>query len=257
MNIIVCVKSCIDLEASTLVPKGDRLDEEKLRYIIGEWDQLAVQEAVRLKEEYGGKVSVVTVGAKNKRDAITWALALGADEAFHIVYEPDFPSDPFVVAGILSRVISGMKFDLVLTGQQSADENYMQTGIILAELLGVPHVSSVIKIDKIEGEKMIVHREVEGGLIEVFETTIPALLTVQTGITKPKYVTFMALRLAQKKPVKTINVADLGINIADLKRIDVKRIYEPIYERKAKIIEGDIDKVTDELLKILAELKII
>ena len=175
MEIIVCIKRVPETaEADLVIDKTERdIEKEGLVFDINEWDNYAVEEAILLKEKYGGTVTVISVGPEEVNETLRRALAMGVDQAIRLT-DPGFEgSDGYAIARILSQAIKPLSYDLILTGVQTEDDGYGQVGPTLAEMLEIPHAAVVNRIDGIEGGRAKVHRELEGGLEEVLDLEIP------------------------------------------------------------------------------------
>lgn len=254
MNIIVCLKRVpftqeVDLEIDGT---GKDVQKDTLAYVINDWDNYAVEESVLLKEKFGGTVTVMTVGYEEDEEILRKALAMGADKALRIDPGETEP-DGFVIAKILSALIKGMDYDLILTGVQADDDNCGMVGIVLAEHLGLPHAAVVTGIEPSETEAEI-RVELEGGLEEVSQINLPALLSIQTGINEPRYVSIMGIKKARKKELNIVKVEDLNLTEDDLARqIIVEEVFLPPEGEGAEMIEGDPSAIAEEILRILKE----
>lgn len=254
MDIIVCIKRVpliqeVDLEIDD---SGQGIREESLAYVVNDWDNYAIEEAVALKEELGGTVTAVTVGPEADEEVLRRALAMGADQALRI--DPgDRDLDGFVISRILTQAIAAMTYDLVLTGVQADDDNDGMVGIMLAEGLGIAHGAVITAIAVEDGEATI-HAELEGGMDEVSRIQLPALLTIQTGINEPRYVSIMGIRKARKKELNVIDLKRLALSEDDLTpRIVVEQVFFPPETEGAEMIEGDAGAVAETLLNLLKE----
>jgi len=254
MDIIVCVKRVpltqeVDLEIDET---GKNVRGDALAYVINDWDNYAIEEAVSLKEQTGGTVVAVTVGHEADEEVLRRALAMGADKAIRI--DPGtLEMDGFVISKMLSKVVEGMNYDLIFTGVQADDDNAGAVGSMLAEMLRIAHASVVRDIAA--GEDGITTRsELEGGVDEVSQIRLPALLSIQTGINEPRYVSIMGIRKARKKELKVVDAESLGLSEDDLTpRTQVEAIFLPPETTGAQMIEGDAGAVAESLLNILKE----
>lgn len=244
MDILVCIKRVPDLAEAELAiaPGGRNVDDADLSYGINEWDNFAVEEAVRLKEAHGGTVTALTVGDEEAEEVLRRALAMGADEALHLVDDAFAGGDPWAVAQVLRAAIAGRPFDLILCGAISADGTSGQTGGMLAALLGVPQVALATGLE-VEGGKAQVRHEVEGGLERVVELDLPAVVTVQTGINEPRYVSIRGIRKVASVEIPTRSAADLGLDAAAVgaagSRVTLEELFLPPAGEGAEILEGD------------------
>jgi len=256
MEIVVCVKHVPETaEVELKIDKTGRdIERSGLVFDINEWDDYAVEEAIRIKEKLGGNVTVVTVGSEDADSTLRKCLAKGADKAIRITDRRINTSDPYVVAKVLSKTIKEMPFNLILTGAQSSDDGYGFIGPALAELLDIPHVTLAKKIE-FKDRSVIVNRELEGGLEEVVEVELPALITIQTGINEPRYVSIMGIRKAMKKEIKILSIDDLGLSESDVgiegSWIQISEMYIPSIERRAEFIKGTPEEAASKIIEII------
>ena len=254
MNIIVCVKRVPSTQEVDLVIDESKKDVEKdnLVYVINEWDNYAIEEAILLKEKLGGTVTAITIGVEDDEEVLRRCLAMGADKAIRI--DPgDRDVDSFVISRILAAVIKGLEYDLVLTGVQADDDNNSMVGIMLAEHLGLAHAAVVNSLEP-EGDTATIRTELEGGITEVSKIRLPALLSIQTGINEPRYVSIMGLRKARQKELNVLSVDELGLTEDDLSRwTTIEEVFLPPETEGAEIIAGDPSTVAEEILRIVKE----
>ena len=211
MKIIVLMKQVANKDAILRINKDATwIEEGDLSYEVNESDGYALEEALRLKEKHGGEVVVCSMGPQRVKSVIKDALARGADRAIHIVGDGLGHIGPYAAAKILAAAIGDEGADLILTGLQSDDYGYAQTGVILAELVGLPHATIVIEVDA-AGEQLRVKRELESGWYQWYAMPKPALLTIQSGISQIRYATLKGIMAAKKKEIKEITpAADAG-----------------------------------------------
>lgn len=254
MNIIVCVKRVPMTQEVDLEIDGHQKDVKKdaLAYVVNDWDNYAIEEAILLKEKFGGTVTAVTIGSEDDEEVLRRALAMGADKAVRI--DPgDFVLDGFIISRILAATMKDMEFDLILTGVQADDDNFGMVGIMAAEYLGVAHAAVVTAVEP-EGSEATIKVELEGGMDGVSKIRLPALLSIQTGINEPRYVSIMGIRKAGKKELNVIRLEDLNLSEDDLiQRTVVEEVFLPPETEGAEIIEGDPSTVADEIIRILTE----
>lgn len=254
MNIFVCVKRVPDTSEAVVKvdDSGKDVDSSKFSFDINEADNYAVEEAMLLKEAKGGNVQVVCAATQDADVMIRMALAKGGDSAIRIDDPRINVVDPLQVAKVLAAAIKGKEFDLVLTGCMANDDGNMAVGVALAEELGVPHAAMVKKVEAGD-DKVKVYRELEGGLSEVVEMNMPAVVTIQTGINEPRYAPIRGIRQAQKKELAVVTLDDLGVAPEDVSEdaslIALENLYIPEVESKAEMIEGE----PEEKAVILAE----
>ena len=254
MEIVVCVKRVpmtqeVDLE---LDANKQDVDRRGLVYVVNDWDNYAVEEAVLLREKFGGSITAVTAGSEDDEEVLRRALAMGADKAIRI--DPDgIELDGFVISKLLAAVIKDLPHDLILTGVQADDDNFAMVGVMLAENLGLSHSAVVTRVEP-QGNEAIIRVELEGGMDEVARIHLPAVLTIQTGINEPRYVSIMGIRKANKKPLEILRARDLKLSDDDLtRRMVVEEVFLPPEAEGAEMIEGDAAAVADEILRILKE----
>ena len=235
MKIIVLMKQVANKDAILRINReGTWIEEGDLSFEVNESDGYALEEALRLKEKKGGEVVVVSLGPQRAKSVIKDALARGADRAIHIVSDALVHAGPFAAAKVLAEAIKDEQADLVLTGLQSDDHGYGQTGVILAELLGLPHATIVIEVDA-SGEEFRVKRELESGWYQWYTMPQPALLTIQSGISQIRYATLKGIMAAKKKEIKEVQPAAEG---GEFQRIT--KIYFPLKTKQTQFL-GDGD----------------
>lgn len=258
MKSFVCIKYVPDTsEAEVKVnPDGKTVDDSRFSYDINDADNYAVEESVLIKEDKGGEVDVLSIGPKQSEVMIRMALAKGCDRATRIEDERIAGHDPLIIARVLAGALKDQEFDLVFTGCMAADDGHMSTGVALAEELGVNHASMVKGVEVLDG-KVKAHRELEGGLMEVVELELPAVLTIQTGINEPRYAPIRGIRQAQKKELNVKSLDDLGLDPAevsfDASGIILENLYIPEVESAAEFIEGEPDEKAEKLASILVK----
>jgi electron transfer flavoprotein beta subunit len=250
MDIVVCCKRVPETAEADLVIDSDGrgLSAKGLVYDINEWDNYAVEEAVRLKENLGGTVTVVTIGGPDDEDVLRRGLAMGADAAWRLEVDDADQADGMALAKCLAAAVGDFQADLILCGVQAADNGYAQVGPALAALLGRPHATMVVGLE-IEGDHIKVRRELDGGWEEAVEIDLPAVLTIQSGINQPRYVSVLGIRKVRKIP---IDVKPAESAAAD-SQLTVERLTEPDRGAGAEMIEGSLDECAQQLLSILAE----
>ncbi len=234
------------------------IKEKDVSFHINEPDTYALEEALRLKEEHGGEVIVCSLGPERVQQAIKEALAKGADRAVHFDDAQFTHLDASSTATILSRTLEPERPDLILTGLQSDDLGYAQTGVILAEQLGYPHATIVIEI-QIDGKNLRVKRELEAGWFQWVSMSLPALLTIQSGINKPRYASLRGIMQAKSKPISRVTAEDLGLVAKDLvPKQKIVRLY--LQERKSttEFLQGNPQQIASQLAsKLRNEVRIL
>ena len=252
MKIVVCLKQVPDMESNFKIIDDSKIDESQIAFKINDFDNYAVEAALQLKEKNGGEVIIVSAGPDRAAKDIRQAFAMGADWGIHVNDPAVVAGDNFVVAQTLQKAIESIgDVDLVLTGVQAEDDQSAVTGVMLADLMGLPHCTNVVKLE-VDGSNMTVNRELEGGLNEVIGMSAPAVLSIQSGINEPRYPTLPGIMKAKKKRLDAKSAGDLGAS-TDSKTEFVKMFF-PQSESMAEIIEGDpataaktlVDKLKNE-----------
>lgn len=254
MNIAVCVKRIPKTaEADLVIEKtGTDIRRDDLVFALNDWDSYAVREAALLKEKHGGTVTVLTVGPEGSKEVLTRCLAMGADRALRI--EAPESADAGLISRILYQVLKEESFDLILTGVQAEDDGWGQVGVCLAQRLGLPHAAIVNRIE-IAGGRAVVKRELEGGLEEVVELKLPAVLTIQTGINEPKYVSLAAILEAEDKEMKETTLEEIGIDGQGPLDVSTDRLFLPPAGKMAEILKGNPEEVVLQLSDIIKKKK--
>jgi len=254
MNIVVCVKNVPFTQEVDLVPDASKLDirKDSLPYVMNEWDNYAIEEAIQLREKTGGHVTAVTLGKETDEEVLRRCLAMGADEAIRV--EPGILNpDAAVTAAMLAAVVKTVPHELVLTGVQSDDFNHGVVGPMMAERLGLPHASVVNGLNPIDGGVEITI-ELEGGQDESSRVSLPALLSIQTGINEPRYVSIMGIRRAAKKEIKVVQAEDLGLSADDIQpALIIEEIFLPPETEGAEMLQGDAASVAEQIVRIIRE----
>ena len=260
MKVLTCLKEVPDRDTRyELDTAGTGIKETYLTFEINECDEYALEESLKLREKYGGEVVTLTLSRQGNEKSIRKGLAMGADRAILIKDEKGRISHPHATARILYEVLRQEEYDLILAGTQSDDLSYGQTGVILAELLGLPHTTIVMEIDvDLENQKVKALREMESGWFQWVEMPMPALLTIQAGISQVRYATLKGILQARKKEIKSINLDELKIDLEAIPQMEVVRLYFPESEKKAEILQGETDAVVSRLVeKLQKEAKVL
>jgi electron transfer flavoprotein beta subunit len=255
MKIIVCVKQVPDTEARIRVAEsGAGISEADLNWIVSPYDEFAIEEALRIKEKQGaGEVVLVSLGPDRVQSALRSGLAMGADSAVHLKDAAFDATDTLGTARALSAGIKKLApFDLVLTGQQGVGGDNSQVAGLLAELLDLPQVTVAVKIELEEG-RATVEREIEGGH-EVWETSLPAVISAQKGLNEPRYAPLKGIMAAKKKTIQVMDAAGLGLDAAALApKARIAALELPPPRPSIRMIDGDPDTQVKELLRLLHE----
>jgi electron transfer flavoprotein beta subunit len=248
MKIAVCIKQVPTREWQPRL-RDDRtwIREQDVGYEMNEPDAYALEEALRLREKHAGEVVVCSAGPARVQQVIREALARGADRALHVEDDALAAADAFVTADALAAAMTDERFDLVLTGLQSDDQGQAQTGVVLAERLGIPH-STIIMDVQIDGRRLRVKRELEGGWFQWIEMPLPALLTIQSGINQLRYATLKGIMAAKKKEIRKVPVP------AGLQPVqEIVALSMPTKTKQTSMISGSPGDAAKELARRLRE----
>ena len=247
MNIIVCIKQ-VPAKDAPLSIAGNWIRESDIGFEMNEPDSYALEEALRLKEKHGGEVVALSMGPERVKQTIKEALAKGADRGIHITDDNFAQLDPLGSAKSLAAAIKQQKHDLVLTGLQSDDHGFGQTGVLLASVLDVPHATLIMAIE-VDGQNMKLKRELEAGWFQHIECPLPAVLTIQSGINKVRYATLKGIMAAKKKEITTIARESLGVSVEPTQRLE--KIYVPTKTKKTEFLTGTPKEVASKLVEKL------
>jgi len=250
MKILVCIKHVPQKDATLKLNDSATWIREDISYEVNEPDAYALEEALRQKEKHGGEVVAITCGPARAQAALREALAKGADRAIHLEDDSFATMDGINTARAIAAAIAGEQFDLIFTGLQSDDYGFAQTGVLLAELLGVPHATIIIGIEKTDtGVKL--KRELESGFYQYLDMPLPAVLTIQSGINKLRYATLIGIKQAKNKPLTKVTLADVQSKLgSNLQKIE--KLYVPVKQKSTQMIDGtpaDIARVLVEKLR--------
>jgi electron transfer flavoprotein beta subunit len=249
MKIIVGLKQVAARDSLLRTNTSGRwIEEGDLNFEINEPDAYALEAALQLKEKHGGEVAVLTVGPARAAQSIREALAKGADRAIHIEEEDLGRWDTLGLAGLMARALEPERPDLILTGLQSDDLGYGQTGVVLAEVLGLPHATIIMQVEKLDGS-IRVKRELEEGWFQHIEIPLPALLTIQSGITKLRYATLMGIKKAKTKEIRRTTAVELGA--APAPAIEIARVYAPQKTKQTELLGGTAQEAAAKLVERL------
>ena len=197
MDIVVCLKQTFDTEAKIVIDGSGKIDPTGVNLVINPYDEFAVEEALKLREKFGGQVTLVSMGGERVQESLRTALAMGCDNAV-LVNDPSLDSpDEWVAAKVLAKAVSQIPFDIILTGRIAVDDGSAQVAVRLADELNIPSVGSILKLE-VEDKTATVTREIDGGT-EIIEVSLPAVLTAQKGLNIPRYPSMMGIMKAKKR----------------------------------------------------------
>ncbi|MCH8030049.1 MAG: electron transfer flavoprotein subunit beta/FixA family protein [Candidatus Dadabacteria bacterium] len=265
MKTYVIVRQTPDTEAKIKVNgDGRSINSESIKWIVNPYDEFAIEEAIRIKENHGGEVILITMGPARNLAALRTGLAMGADSAIHIKDESFASADPYAIAKVIAQEIKNPgDYDLILTGKKMIDEETGQVGIHVAEDLGIPQGAVVTKLDISDDRKSVrVQKEIEGGQV-IVDLPLPALLTCERGLNEPRYASLPGIMKAKKKPVKVIETGDIDFSSIGLSaeqlgeggsRYAVTKLEVPEIKRRLHMIEGmEVSDAVKELVTALRE----
>ena len=257
MKILVCMKQVPQKDAPLKLNESGTWIREDVSYEVNEPDAYALEEALRQKEKSGGgEVVVITAGPGRAQTVLREALAKGADRAIHLEDDRFVGLDAFNIAKAIAAAIKDEQFDMIFTGLQSDDYGYAQTGVLLAELLGWPHATIIMQIEKNDGG-IRVKRELEGGYFQFVQMPLPAVLTIQSGINKLRYATLIGIKQAKNKPLRKVTWDEVsGAMGENLQKIE--KLYIPQKTKKTEYLEGAPAEIAKKLVeKLRNEVRVI
>ncbi len=253
MKIAVCVKYVPDTAIRVKVaPDGKSVDLTDVTYIVNPYDEFAVEEALQIREKQEGEVIVISAGAERASAGLKTCLAMGADRAILIQDEALESADSFTLGAVLSRVCRELGPDVVLFGKQAIGVDNGQVAAVVGELLDLPQVSVVTKLE-LKDSGFRAEREIEGGR-EIVEGSLPAVFTAQKGLNTPRYASLKGIMAAKKKPIDVRTVASLELSPDDLvSRISISQVALPPPRPPGRILTGDVSETVPQLVKLLHE----
>ncbi len=256
MEILVCVKRVPDTAENEIEVKSDGTDIDRgdLVYSVNEWDNYAVEEAIQIRDNVGGSVTVISVGDEESEEVLRREMAMGADNGILLSDDAFEGSDGKGTAAILKAEIEKGKYDLILTGAM-ADDGAGQVGGMVAAMLDMPYASLVNTLEVIDDTKIKAGREIEGGNIEMNEIDLPCVLSIQTGINEPRYVGIRGIRKVASVEIPVHGAADIGVSPdvvgeagSKVKRVDY---FVPDLGEGAEMLEGSTDEIIEKLIELL------
>lgn len=257
MNSIVCLKEVPDTETRIEV-QGGQVVEEGIQYVVNPYDEFALEEALKWQEAHGGKVTLVSLGPERARESILKGLAMGADEVYHLADEAFQGGDAYATAKALAAAIQKVgEYDAIFCGKQAVDVDNHAVGVMLAELLDLPHVAVVSRLGiDAEAKTARAERDIEGGR-EVVETPLPAVFTAQKGLNEPRYPSFRGIRQARQKPFTLWSVTDVGLEASEVgaagAKVDVIEVLSPPERPPGRIVEGEPADAAKEVVRLLRD----
>lgn len=250
MNIYVLLKKTFDTEEKIAVSNG-RIEDDGAEFIINPYDEYAVEEAIKQRDEHGGEVTVITIGDEDSEKQLRTALAMGADKAVLINTEDDLEDgDQFTTTKILEAFFQDKEVDLILAGNVAIDEASGQVGPRLAERLGINYVTTITNLE-IDGTTAKIDKDVEGD-VEKIETSLPLLVTCQQGLNEPRYPSLPGIMKAKKKPLEELEIDDLDLDEDELEpKTRTIDIFLPPQKEAGRVLEGEVSDQVQELVSLL------
>jgi len=249
LKILVCMKQVPQKDAPLKLNESGAWIREDVSYEVNEPDAYALEEALRQREKHKGEVVVITSGPARAQQVLREALAKGADRAIHLEDDKFVGLDAFNTAKVFAAAIKDEQFDLIFTGLQSDDYGYAQTGVILAELLGLPHATIIMQIEKPDSG-IRVKRELEAGYFQFIEMPLPAVLSIQSGINKLRYATLIGIKQAKNKPLRKVALAEVQSALGE-NQLKIEKLYIPQKSKKTEMLEGPPAEVAKKLVEKL------
>ncbi|KGP73844.1 electron transfer flavoprotein subunit beta/FixA family protein [Pontibacillus yanchengensis] len=252
MNIYVLMKRTFDTEEKIVI-EDSRIEEEGAEFIINPYDEYAIEEAIQLRDEHGGEVTVVTIGGEDAEKQLRTALAMGADKSVLINTEDDVEEgDQYTTVKILEAFFADKDADLILAGNVAIDEASGQVGPRLAERMDIPYVTTITNIE-IDGETVHIERDVEGD-VEKIDSSLPLLVTCQQGLNEPRYPSLPGIMKAKKKPLEELELDDLDLEEDDVEmKTKTIEIYLPPEKEAGRVLEGEVEDQVKELVTLLRD----
>ncbi len=249
MKILVCIKQVPQKDAPLKLNEAGTWIREDVSYEVNEPDAYALEEGLRQKEKHGGEVVVISAGPARSQQVLREALAKGADRAIHLEDDRFATLDAANMARALAAAVAGESFDMVFTGLQSDDFGYAQTGVLLAEVLGWPHATIIIGIEKTESGLRL-KRELEAGYYQHVDLALPAVLTIQSGINKLRYATLIGIKQARLKPLRKVTWAEVEPKLSRNQQ-QIERLYVPVKQKKTEMLSGTPAEAARKLVEEL------
>jgi len=256
MNVIVCVKLVLISTESLKLTEAGNIVEKGMSYDINEWDGYALEEAILIKEKYGGSVTAITIGPERSDKMLRGCLAKGADKAIRF-WEPFIAgADSKILARTLCEIIRKMKYDLIMFGTQASDDGRAQLGPMVAQMLGIPHATMITRLELIN-DIAKARRELEDGIEEIVEVALPAAFAVQTGINRTRYAPLKGIMQAMKQTIPILSLSDIETcecsSLQGIPHVKLEKLYIPETDRNAHILEGTVAESTDKLVAVLTD----
>lgn len=250
MKILVCIKQVPQKDAPLRLNESGTWIRDDVSWETNEPDAYALEESLRQKEKHGGEVVAITAGPARAQQVLREALAKGADRAIHLEDDRFAQMDAANTARAIAAAIADENFDLIVTGLQSDDFGAAQTGVLLAEILGIPHATIIIGIEKADSGGLKLKRELEAGHYQHIEMPMPAVLTIQSGINKLRYATLIGIKQAKMKPLKKVSWAEVESKLSPHMQ-KIEKLYVPGRQKETRKLEGPAGEVARKVVEYL------
>ena len=251
MKILVCIKQVPDMESKFKVnSEGNWYNDTDLAWRMNEYDEYAVEQAVQLRQQVGDSdLTVLSIGPDRVKEMMKKAMAMGCDRGAHIADDDIFKKDPYEIASVIAEFAKDKGFDMIFTGMQSQDRGSAQVGVLVAELLGLPSITTIVDF-AFDGGQVTAKRELEGGIKSIIKAMAPALVTCQLGLNTPRYPTLPNIMKAKRKELVSTPVAEL-LKVEG--KQETAKLYFPERKGGGLVLEGDAGELADQLIQILKE----
>ena len=253
MEIIVPIKQVPDVALNIKVKDG-AVVEEGLSYVISSWDETALEAALQITEDVGGEVTLLTIGPEKAAESLRKGLAMGAHKAIHVKYNEAKQTDSFAYAKILQKVLEGREYDLILTGKQAQDTDAGLTASMLAEFLGLPQVTNIIRFSDVSEQNITLYRKGDHAT-EVLEMELPGVVTVNDSLNEPRLASMRGIMMAKKKPLEEIELDAIGVSVemsgAQGSMTEVLQYDKPESRKEGKSFEGDETETVKQAMELL------
>ena len=239
MEILVLIKQVPATEAAVEIADDKvSIKKDKLNWVLNPYDEIAVEEALRIKAAHGGRVTVLSVGPEKAEEAIRTAYAMGADQGLRVDVPQYGLLDALTTAKVIHAALKDARFDLIIAGQRAVDDDNFQVGSAVAELYSMPSISMVFK-QEISNGKIICHKTIDGGFAKI-EAPLPVLVTTQRGLNEPRYTSLPGIMQAKKKSIDVKTLSEIGIGTGEIEhqKVKIKELKFPPQRKKGRIIEG-------------------
>ena len=253
MEIIVPMKQVPDVALNIKVKDG-AVVEEGLSYVISSWDETALEAALQITEDVGGEVTLLTIGPDKAAESLRKGLAMGAHKAIHVKYNDAKQTDSFAYAKILQKVLEGRDYDLILTGKQAQDTDAGLTAPMLAEFLGLPQVTNIIRFSDVSEQNITLYRKGDHAT-EVLEMELPGVVTVNDSLNEPRLASMRGIMMAKKKPLEEIELDAIGVSAemsgAQGSMTEILQFDKPESRKEGKSFEGDETDTVKQAMDLL------